>query len=124
MQIITTPNAPGNPALYSQAVVTGNLVFCAGQIPACPVTGDIVGGGIREQTEQVIRNVAAVLNAAGSGIDRVVKATCFLTTMDDFADFNEVYARYFHGKPARTTVAAAGLPRGVRVEIETVAELK
>jgi 2-iminobutanoate/2-iminopropanoate deaminase len=123
MQTITTPNAPAAIGPYAQAVISGDLVFCSGQIPLCPVSGTVVEGGIREQTEQVMRNIAAVLEAAGSGLEKAVKTTCFLAAMDDFAVFNEVYATYFTGKPARSTVAAAGLPRGVRVEVEVIAQI-
>ena len=107
---------------YSQAVRTNGLVFASGQIPTDPQTGQFVSGGIQEQTEQVLRNLAAVLEAAGSGLDRVVKTTVFLLDMQEFAAMNEVYARFFKEEPpARATVQAARLPRDARVEIEAIA---
>ena len=121
-QIIKTVNAPEAIGPYSQAVRTGGLVFASGQIPLDPRTGQSVAGGIAEQTEQVLRNLSAVLEAAGSSLDRVVKTTVFLADMNDFAAMNEVYARYFSKEPpARATVAAARLPRDARVEIEAIA---
>lgn len=123
-QIIETKNAPQAIGPYSQAVSAGGFVFASGQIPIDPQTGEFVTGGVAEQTEQVLRNLAAVLEAAGSSFDKVVKTTVFLADMTDFAAMNEVYARHFKGKPpARATVAAAGLPRGARVEIEAIALL-
>ena len=107
---------------YSQAITVGNLIFTAGQIPLDPVSMDVVAGGIREQTAQVLANLRAVLQAAGSDLDRVVKTTLFLVDLADFAALNEVYAPAFGDhKPARSTVEVAGLPRGVRVEIDAVA---
>ncbi len=121
-QIIKTANAPEAIGPYSQAVRTGDLVFASGQIPLDPRTGQSVGGGVAEQTEQVLRNLSAVLEAAGSSLDRVVKTTVFLADMNDFAAMNEVYARYFSKEPpARATIAAARLPRDARVEIEAIA---
>ena len=121
-QIIKTANAPEAIGPYSQAVRAGDLVFASGQIPLDPRTGQSVAGGVAEQTEQVLRNLSAVLEAAGSSLDRVVKTTVFLADMNDFAAMNEVYARYFSKEPpARATVAAARLPRDARVEIEAVA---
>ena len=121
-QIIRTEAAPQAIGPYSQAVVAGGLVFASGQIPIDPRTGLFVEGGVREQTEQVLRNVRAVLEAAGSGLDRVVKATVYLADMDDFAEMNEVYAGFFgEGPPARSTVEAARLPRDARVEIDVIA---
>lgn len=121
-QIIKTVNAPEAIGPYSQAVRTGGLVFASGQIPLDPRTGQSVAGGIAEQTEQVLHNLSAVLEAAGSSLDRVVKTTVFLADMNDFAAMNEVYARYFSKEPpARATVAAARLPRDARVEIEAIA---
>ncbi len=123
-QIIETKNAPQAIGPYSQAVSAGGFVFASGQIPIDPQTGEFVTGGVAEQTEQVLRNLAAVLEAAGSSFDKVVKTTVFLADMTDFAAMNEVYARHFKGEPpARATVAAAGLPRGARVEIEAIALL-
>ena len=121
-EIVKTERAPAAIGPYSQAVRAGGFVFASGQIPLDPATGQFVEGGVREQTEQVLRNLAAVLEAAGSGLDRVVKTTVFLADMDDFAAMNEVYGRYFaEDPPARATVEAARLPRDARVEIEVVA---
>ena len=121
-QIIETKSAPQAIGPYSQAVSANGFVFASGQIPIDPQTGEFVTGGVAEQTEQVLRNLAAVLEAAGSSLDKVVKTTVFLADMTDFAAMNEVYARHFKSEPpARATVAAAGLPRGARVEIEAVA---
>ena len=121
MNIISTDKAPGAIGPYSQAIAANGFIYCSGQIPIDPATGAFVPGGIKEQTEQVAKNVVALLAAAGSDITKVVKTTCFLQTMDDFAAFNEVYALYFTGKPARSTLAVAGLPRGALVEIEVIA---
>lgn len=121
-EIVKTESAPAAIGPYSQAVRAGGFVFASGQIPLDPKTGQFVEGGVREQTEQVMRNLAAVLEAAGTGLDRVVKTTVFLADMDDFAAMNEVYGRYFaDNPPARATVQAARLPRDARVEIEVVA---
>ena len=121
-EIITTDNAPGAIGPYSQAIRTGGFVFCSGQIPIDPATGNFVSDGMAEQTEQVLKNLAAVLMAAGSSLDNVVKTTVFLADMNDFAVMNEVYGRYFSdNKPARATVEAARLPRDARVEIECIA---
>jgi 2-iminobutanoate/2-iminopropanoate deaminase len=125
MKTIQTKNAPAAIGPYSQAQVVGNhVIFASGQIPLDPATGALVGDAIAGQTEQVIKNLGAVLEAAGSGLDGVLKTTCFLADMADFAAFNEVYARYFTGKPARSTVAVKALPKGALVEIEAVAEVK
>lgn len=119
---IQTENAPAAIGPYSQAIRAGGFVFASGQIPIDPATGEFVKGGVAEQTEQVLKNLAAVLEAAGSGLDQVVKTTVFLADMKDFPQMNEVYAKFFTGAPpARATVAAAGLPRDARVEIEAVA---
>jgi 2-iminobutanoate/2-iminopropanoate deaminase len=123
MKIIQTDKAPAAIGPYSQAICSGALVFTSGQIPLVPETGSVAEGAIKEQTLQVIKNLAAVLEAAGSGLSRVIKTTCFLADMNDFAAFNEVYAEHFSGKPARSTVAVKQLPRSVLVEIEAVAEL-
>lgn len=121
-EIVHTDRAPQAIGPYSQAVRAGNLVFASGQIPTDPATGDFVAGGIAEQTEQILRNLSAVLEAAGTSLNRVVKTTVFLAEMSDFAAMNEVYARFFsHEPPARSTVAAAGLPRNARVEIDAIA---
>jgi 2-iminobutanoate/2-iminopropanoate deaminase len=122
-QIIKTKGAPQAIGPYSQAVLAGGFVFASGQIPLDPQTGEFVAGGVAEQTEQVLRNLSAVLEAAGTGLDRVVKTTVFLADMNDFALMNEVYGRYFNeDAPARATVQAARLPRDARVEIEAIAE--
>ena len=119
---VSTPDAPKAIGPYAQAVVAGDLVFTAGQIALDPATMEVVAGGVAEQTDRVLRNLAAVLAAAGSGLPRVVKTTVFLADMADFGAMNEVYGRAFgEHRPARSTVAAAGLPRNVRVEIEVVA---
>lgn len=121
-QIIKTDLAPQAIGPYSQAIKTGGLVFVSGQIPIDPSTGEFVSGGIEEQTEQVMKNLSAVLQAAGSGLERVVKTTVFLGDMQDFAAMNQVYGRFFATEPpARATVQAAGLPRNAKVEIEAIA---
>ena len=121
MNIISTKNAPAAIGPYSQAVEAGGFVFTSGQIALDPETGALVSGGIEAQAEQVIKNLRAVLEAAGSGLHKVVKTTCFLSSMGDFAAFNEVYAKYFTGKPARSCVEVSALPKGAAVEIEAVA---
>lgn len=119
---IQTDNAPAAIGPYSQAIKAGGFVFVSGQIPTDPETGQFVAGGIAEQTEQVLKNLSAVLEAAGSSLDLVVKTTVFLADMKEFSGMNEVYATFFSSSPpARATVAAAGLPRDARVEIEAVA---
>lgn len=119
---ILTDKAPAAIGPYSQAIRAGGFVFVSGQIPIDPATGEFVAGGIGEQTERVLKNLAAVLEAAGSGLDKVVKTTVFLADMKEFSQMNEVYGTFFSGAPpARATVAAAGLPRDARVEIEAVA---
>lgn len=121
-QIIQTDRAPHAIGPYSQAVKSRGFVYASGQIPIDPATGQFVAGGITEQTEQVLKNVAAVLEASGSGLDKVVKTTVFLADMEEFAAMNEVYARFFSSEPpARATVQAAGLPRNAKVEIEVIA---
>ena len=123
-KIIHTPNAPEAIGPYSQAVCTGGLVFTSGQIAIDPATGGVEATTIEAQTEQVCKNLAAVLEASGSDLQHVVKTVCFLRDMGDFAAFNGVYARYFTGKPARSCVAVRELPKGVLVEIDTIAEMK
>ena len=123
MKVIQTSAAPAAIGPYSQGFISGNLVFTSGQIPLSAETGDVAGDTVTEQTGQVIQNLKAVLEAAGSSLDKVVKTTCFLADMNDFAAFNEVYAKHFTGKPARSTVAVKQLPRSVLVEIEAVAEI-
>lgn len=121
---VKTENAPAAIGPYSQAIRAGEFVFVSGQIAIDPATGQFVSGTVAEQTERVLKNVAAVLTAAGSSLDKVVKTTVFLADMKDFAEMNEVYATFFSdAPPARATVAAAGLPRDARVEIEAVALL-
>jgi 2-iminobutanoate/2-iminopropanoate deaminase len=122
MKIIQTAGAPAAIGPYSQAVVSGGLVFASGQIPLSPDTGELSGKDITEQTVRVIENLKAVLEAAGTDLSRVLKTTCFLADMKDFSAFNEVYAKNFTGKPARSTVAVKELPRNALVEIEAVAE--
>ena len=122
MEKIFTEQAPAAIGPYSQAIKTGGLVYTSGQIPINPVTGMIEASDIAGQTEQVMKNLEAVLKAAGSSFERTVKTLCFLKNMDDFAAFNEVYARYFTGKPARSCVAVATLPKGALVEVEVIAE--
>ena len=124
MKIIATESAPAAIGPYSQAMVVDGLLFASGQIPLSPETGNVIEGEIKAQTEQVIQNISAVLAAAGCNFTHVVKTTCFLVNMGDFAAFNEVYAKYFTSKPARSTVAVLALPRGVSVEIEVIAKLE
>ena len=119
---VATDRAPKAIGPYSQAIRSGDLVFCSGQIPLDPATGELVGGDIAAQTGRVLDNLAAVLDAAGSSLGGVVKTTVFLADMADFSAMNEVYAaRFGANRPARSTVAVAGLPRGARIEIEAVA---
>lgn len=121
-KIIATEQAPKAIGPYSQAVVHNGLVYCSGQIPLDPATGQMVEGGVAEQTERVLENLKAVLEAAGSGLDCVLRTSCFLQDMGEFAAMNEVYARYFPTEsPARATIQAARLPRDVRVEIDCIA---
>ena len=123
MKKIYTENAPAAIGPYSQAIVHGDLVFTSGQIPINPKTGNVDVEGIVAQTEQVMKNLDAVLTAAGSSFEKAVKTTCYLSDMADFAAFNEVYARYFTEKPARSCVAVKTLPKGVLVEVEVIAEI-
>ena len=123
MEKILTENAPAAIGPYSQAMKVGNLVYTSGQIPIDPATGNIESQDITGQTEQVMKTLDAVLTAAGSSFDQAVKTLCFLKDMGDFAAFNEVYAKYFTGKPARSCVAVAALPKGALVEVEVVAEV-
>jgi 2-iminobutanoate/2-iminopropanoate deaminase len=119
---IQTNSAPAAIGPYSQAIRANGFVFASGQIPIDPATGNFVEGGVAEQTEQVLRNLTAVLEAAGSGLDRVVKTTVFLADLEEFTQMNEVYARFFVKEmPARSTVQAARLPRDARVEIDAIA---
>ena len=121
MQTIHTPLAPAAIGPYSQAVKANGTVFTSGQIALVPETGAVVEGGIREQTTRICENLEAVLAAAGSSLEKVVKTTCFLADMADFAAFNEVYGSYFTGKPARSCVAVRALPKNVLAEIEVIA---
>ena len=123
MKRIETTAAPGAIGPYSQGYVAGNFVFTSGQIPVDPVTGEIPEG-IAAQAERSCLNVEAILKAAGSDMDRVIKTTCFLADMADFAAFNEVYAKFFTGKPARSCVAVKTLPKNVLCEIEAIAEIE
>mgnify|MGYP001768444579 CR=1 FL=1 len=124
MKIVKTDKAPAAVGPYSQAVIEGNLVFCAGQIPLDPATGQVVPGGIEEQTRRVCENIRAVLAAAGTGLPRVVKASVFLKDMNDFAGMNKVYAEYFTSDfPARSTLQVARIPKDCLVEIEVVAAI-
>ena len=121
-ETISTENAPGPIGPYSQAVKTGNMVFCSGQIPIDPATGEFVSSDVAEQTRQVLINLSAVLKAAGTDLNNVVKTTVFLADMNDFTAMNEIYAEFFSdNKPARATVQAARLPRDARVEIDCIA---
>ena len=123
MEYISTDKAPKAIGPYSQAVRVGNFLFTSGQIPLDPETGDIKGADIKEQAERVCENLKAVLEEAGADFSRVVKTTCFLSDMADFAAFNEVYAKYFISKPARSCVAVKTLPKNVLVEVELIAEI-
>lgn len=120
---VYTKNAPEAIGPYSQAIVTGGLVYTSGQIAINPATGLVEAQTVEEQTEQVCKNLSAVLEAAGSSIEKAVKTTCFLRNMEDFAKFNEVYGKYFTGKPARSCVAVRELPKNVLVEIDVIAEI-
>ena len=120
---IYTDKAPKAIGPYSQAVKLGNLLFTSGQIPIDPASGNIDAVGIEAQTEQVMKNLGAGLAEAGSSFERAVKTTCFLADMADFAAFNEIYAKYFTGKPARSCVAVKELPKGALVEVEVIAEI-
>ncbi len=119
---VTTPHAPKPIGPYSQAVIAGGFVFLSGQIAIDPASGEVVAGDIAAQTEQVLKNIVAILKEAKMGVENVIKATVFLADMADFPRMNEVYARYFAKEPpARSTVQAAGLPKGARVEIDAIA---
>ena len=122
MNSVYTEKAPQAIGPYSQAIVCGGFVFTSGQIPINPATGAVETTTMEEQSEQVCKNLQAVLEAAGSSLDKAVKTTCFLRHMDDFAAFNGIYAKYFTGKPARSCVAAKQLPKDVLVEVEVIAE--
>ena len=124
MKRIHTDKAPATIGPYSQAILYGDILFTSGQIPIDPATGSVKAEGITAQTEQVMRNLEAVLTSAGASFESAIKTTCFLADMDDFAAFNEVYARYFTGKPARSCVAVRTLPKGVLVEVEVIAAVE
>ena len=123
MKKIATERAPKAIGPYSQAVLVGNMLYTSGQIPLDPQSGEMVGDDIKTQTEQVMKNLSAVLEAAGASFDDVVKTTCFLADITDFAAFNEVYAAYITSAPARSCVAVKDLPRGAMVEVEVIAYL-
>lgn len=123
MTTITTTKAPAAIGPYSQAVKTGDLVFTSGQIPLDPATGSIQGTTIQEQTEQVMKNLKAVLEAAGSDLQHAIKTTCYLADIADFAAFNEVYAKYFTSKPARSCFAVKDLPKGALLEVEVIGQV-
>lgn len=118
---VSTDKAPAAIGPYSQAIICGDMVFTSGQIPINPANGNIEAVTIEEQADQVMRNLKAVLEAAGSGLDKAVKTTCFLANMEDFAAFNGVYAKYFTTNPARSCVAVKTLPKNVLVEVEVIA---
>ncbi|HAR80118.1 MAG TPA: reactive intermediate/imine deaminase [Succinivibrionaceae bacterium] len=123
-KVISTKNAPAAIGPYVQAKVIGNLIFASGQIPLVPETGAMAEGGIKEQARQALKNVENLLTAAGSGLDKVVKTTCFLNNISDFADFNSVYAEFFkENPPARSCVGGIDLPKGALCEIEVIAEI-
>jgi len=125
MKIIKTDKAPAAIGPYVQGKIAGNLFFASGQIPLDAVSGEMVGETVTEQTEQVLKNVKALLKAAGTDIDHVVKTTCFLADIKDFAAFNEVYAKAFNKEfPARSAVGVAALPKGALVEVEVIAEVE
>ena len=123
MKIIHTTDAPAAVGPYSQAVVSGGMVYTAGQVALDPASGAMVGTDVTAQAHQVMKNLTAVLSAAGSGLDKAVQTTCFLADMDDFAAFNAVYAEYFPNKPARSCVAVKTLPKGALCEVEVIAEV-
>jgi 2-iminobutanoate/2-iminopropanoate deaminase len=123
LKTVSTTNAPAAIGPYSQAIVAGNMVYASGQIPIVPSTGKLAEGDITVQAEQVMKNIGAILKAAGTDFANVVKTTCFLADMNDFAAFNAVYAKYFTGRPARSCVAVKALPKGALVEAEAVAVL-
>ena len=121
MDIIETKKAPATIGPYSQGISSGDFIYTSGQIPLVPETGTLIDGDITRQTEQTIHNLAAVLDAAGSSLEKVVKTTCFLKSMGDFSAFNAVYETYFTEKPARSCVEVSALPKGALVEIEAIA---
>ena len=122
-ETIYTKNAPDAIGPYSQAKIVGGLIFTSGQIAINPATGNVEATDIEGQTEQICKNLAAILEAAGSSLDKAVKTVCFLADMNDFGKFNEVYGKYFTSKPARSCVAVKTLPKNVLVEVEVIAEV-
>lgn len=121
-KVVSTPEAPAAVGAYSQAIVANGFVYCSGQVPLDPRSGELVGGSIADQTRRCLENLSAVLSAAGASLDDVVKVTAFLLDMGDFPEFNEAYSEFFGDEPpARATVAVAGLPKGAEVEIECIA---
>ena len=124
LKYVDTKNAPAAIGPYSQGIILNGIAFFSGQVPLSPETGEVVGTTIEEQTEQVMKNIKALLENQGASFTDVVKTTCFLADMGDFAAFNEVYAKYFTGKPARSCVAVKDLPKGVLCEVETIAAVK
>ncbi len=124
MQKINTTNAPAAIGPYCQAMVVNNVLYTSGQIPLNPTNGEVVEGGIKEQSLQVMKNLKAVLEEANASFESVFKTTCFLSDMGNFGEFNEIYAEYFTGKPARSCVAVKDLPKGVLVEVEVIAVTK
>ncbi len=124
LKYVETKNAPAAIGPYSQGIILNGIAFFSGQIPLSPETGEVVGTTITEQAEQVMQNVKALLESQGAEFTDVVKTTCFLADMADFAAFNEVYAKYFTGNPARSCVAVKALPKGVLCEVETIAAVK
>jgi 2-iminobutanoate/2-iminopropanoate deaminase len=124
MQKINTDKAPAAIGPYNQAVIVNGVLYTSGQIPIDPASGQVVEGGIKEQTIQVMKNLQALLEEAGTSFENVFKTTCFLYDIGDFAAFNEVYSEYFTGKPARSCVAAKDLPKGVLVEVELIATVQ
>lgn len=121
MKIISTSNAPAAIGPYSQAILVNGMLYTSGQIPLDPFNGQVVEGGIKEQTLQVMKNLKAILDEAGTSFENVIKTTCFLYDMGDFVAFNEVYGEYFTKKPARSCVAVKNLPKNVLVEVEVIA---
>ncbi|MCL2096880.1 MAG: RidA family protein [Oscillospiraceae bacterium] len=121
LKIINTPKAPAAIGPYSQAVIYNNTLYLSGQIPIDPATGEITGNSVTEQTERIIRNISEVLKESGSDFSKVIKTTCFLRDISRFGEFNNIYSKYFIGKPARSCVEVSALPKGALVEIEVIA---
>ena len=124
LEKISTKNAPAAIGPYSQAIKVGNMLFTSGQIPLDPETGSMIGTNVKEQAEQVMKNLSAVLAEAGTSFDNVVKTTCFLADIADFSDFNTVYGKYITSAPARSCVAVKDLPKGALVEVEVIAVIE